>query len=124
MEDNNVERRHGRRVELHAPVLIRRGASSSPGEFTEFVSKNVGTRGVYCEGDGHESYAPNEVLVICVLIPPSQTHRFPFTRFVGHGRVVRVHPVAQHVSQAKPAMGVALAFSHDVTALTAMPGRV
>ena len=124
MEQHTVERRQGRRVELEAPLMIRRSAQDDPQGFTKVASKNVSMRGVYFEmGDG-DSYAPHDVLTVSVSIPPSRTHLFPFIRIAGYGRVVRIDPASPPGSQAAPSRGVALEFDRDVTVLTAIPGRI
>ena len=122
MDQDSVERRRGRRVNLQAAVLLRRMGSNPPEPFKEEQAKNVSLAGVYFESE--QRYQPDEMMMASISIPPaSQTRDFPFTRVAGRTRVVRVDEVSGKGAGAQQRFGVALEFGSDVTALTAIPGR-
>ena len=123
MERGNVERRRGRRASLEAPLLIRRAGTAKPEPFKEEVAKNVSLAGVYFETESGEQYALNDVLVTSVSVPESQTRSFPFSRIAGRGRVVRIKELPQDDPSGRKRFGIAVEFSEDITALTAIPVR-
>lgn len=117
-----VERRRGRRVNLQAPMLVRRpdGHPAEAGE--EHAIGNVSLAGAYFETE-RPDYAVNDVLITSIAIPEAERRNFPFTRLAGRGRVVRVQELAPEGSGPGKRFGVALEFGHDVTALTTIPSR-
>lgn len=123
MERMGVERRRGRRVNLGAPLLVRRVGAPEPETFKELVAHNVSLAGVYFETDEEEGFPMNEIFIASVSIPESHRREFPFTRLAGPSRVVRVTALPQEGSEEKKRFGVALEFGRDITALTATPPR-
>ena len=121
MYQGSVERRRERRVPVEAPLWIRRTGTAETEPPVEHRTKNVGLAGLYFESDGNRPYAINDVVVTSVFIPEPHRRVFPFTRLAGHGRVVRVQEVDG--ADGKKCLGVALEFSSDVMALTAIPTR-
>jgi hypothetical protein len=125
MQEGGVERRRGRRVNVEAPVLVRRidGAASRP--FQEHKARNIGLTGVYfeAESENNHSFAVNDVVTASVSVPEGQRRDFPFTRVIGRGRVVRVTEVPTQGQNHRTRIGIALEFGNDVTALTALPAR-
>ena len=122
MQQGSVERRRGRRIDLQAPLLIRRIGTREPGLFKEQQTQNLGLAGVYFETD--DGFEVNEVVMTSVSIPESQRRGFPFTRLAGQGRVVRVKELAKVSSDGqKKKYGIALEFGNDLTALTSIPSR-
>ena len=123
MVRSGMERRRGRRVDLGAPLLVRRLGAREPGTFKELVAQNISLAGVYFETDEEEGFPLNEVFIASVSIPEPHRRAFPFTRLAGPSRVVRVIALPQQVSGEKKRFGVALEFGRDITALTATPPR-
>jgi len=124
MDKSSVERRRGRRAALEVPVLIRRSAGTGRSEaFTEEGVRNISLAGIYFETEAGERYPLDEVFITSVSVPESQTRHFPFSRIAGRGRVVRVRELSPTGSSGKKRFGIALEFSEDVTALTAIPAR-
>ena len=119
----NVERRRGRRVELEAPVLIRRAEAHESQNSPEQITKNISLGGLYFETDQTDGYHLNEALTASIAIDESQRREFPFTRLVGPTRIVRVDEVASSTEQGKKQFGIALEFGKDLMALTASPLR-
>ena len=117
----HVERRHGRRVEVEAPLAIRR-----LGEHTSRVAqvtKNVGLSGVYFETERAEDYTVNDMFLTSVSVLEPQRREFPFTRLAGSSRVVRVSELSPSQEDGPTRFGIALEFGNDLTALTATPMR-
>lgn len=123
MQKGRVERRRGRRVELEAPLVIRRVSTGSPGPVNEEVTHNISLAGVYFETEQTDAYAVNETLLSSVAIPESLRREFPFTRVAGRSRVVRIKELPSEEGTGRKRVGIALEFGEDVTALTAIPTR-
>ena len=118
----SVERRRGKRAHIEAPLLIRRTGAHSAAPKEE-VAKNVSLAGVYFETEEGHSYASNDIVMASVSVPEAHSREFPFTRLAGRGRVVRIEEVPQQEPSRSKRFGIALEFSHDVTALSAIPAR-
>ena len=122
MSQGSVERRRGRRLNLQAPLLIRRIGTHEPGSFKEQTTDNLGLAGVYFETDDSD-FQVNEVVMTSVSIPESERRGFPFTRLAGQGRVVRVTKLDGASEGDRTKYGIALEFGNDLTALTSIPSR-
>ena len=122
-KQQGAERRRERRISLEAPLLVRRiDGVSEP--FVEQVTGNISMAGVYFETEADGAYAIDDVVMASVSIPESQRRQFPFTRVAGRSRVVRIDELPSVSSPTKTKrLGIALEFSEDVTALTAIPSR-
>lgn len=123
MQQSGIERRRGRRINIEAPVLVKRIDTSASKSFQEHKTRNIGLTGVYFEADAaiDHTFSVNDVVSASVSVPEAQRREFPFTRVIGRGRVVRVTEVPAP-GQGKR-IGIALEFGNDVTALTALPSR-
>lgn len=119
MSRSDVDRRRGRRIDLRAPVMIRR-LSEGAAPFTSETCHNVSLAGLYFETDAE--YQVNDLVITSVSIPEAHTRNFPFTRLAGKSRVVRILELTPQPPQHKR-IGVALEFGDDLTALTALPAR-
>ncbi len=117
-----MERRKYRRMDIEAPLLIRRFIEGSREPFDEQVTGNVSLAGVYFESKDATPYKLNEVVMTSVVVPEPKTRDFPFTRLAGRGRVVRVKELSGDASGRKR-FGIAVEYGDDLTALTAIPGR-
>jgi len=122
-QSSSGDRRRGRRIPLNAPLLIRRAHVSPPEPFTSLVTKNISLAGVYFETEHPESFSVNDAVIASVSIPEPLRRDFPFTRLVGHSRVVRVEQLPRREEHASASYGVALEFSDDIIILTATPAR-
>ena len=123
MDQVRVERRRGRRVQLEAPLLVRRTATPGPEPFEEAVTRDISIAGIYFETE-QDAYTVNDFVVTSVTIPGAQRRTFPFTRLAGRSRVVRVNPLDQaQGAAARKRFGVALEFGDDHTILTALPAQ-
>ena len=121
MQQGSVERRRGRRINLQAPLLIRRIGTRELAPFKEQQTENLGLAGVYFETD--DDFEVNEAVMTSVSVPESQRRGFPFTRLAGQGRVVRVKELANASGEEQKKYGIALEFGNDLTALTSIPSR-
>lgn len=115
-----AERRRGRRVPLHASLLLRRLDQQAPSEHT---IQNVSLAGAYFETDQTDRWSLDDVVIASVLVPESQRRLFPFTRLAGRGRIVRITELSERAPNERKRAGIALEFGHDLTALTAIPAR-
>ena len=83
--------------------------------------KNVSLSGAYCHVKAPCLLKTGEHVVCSIRIPSEQTRRFPFTRILSKGWVLRSEPVPvgrrAGESHDEQLLGLALAFSPDVTAL-------
>ena len=122
MESRQIERRRGRRIELQAPLLIRRGTTPATEPAPEYVTENISMVGIYFEAD-EGAYRVNDLVNAVVSVPEPQRRSFPFTRLTGRCRVVRVNELPQTGPTGRKRFGVALEFGTDATALTASPPR-
>jgi hypothetical protein len=115
MKQGTAERRRGRRVTLDAPLLLRSDGQSS----SQHHTSNLSLVGAYFETAAPGPLAPNAQVTASVSIPEPERRTFPFTRLAGRGRVVRIDELPPQ--DGSPRYGVALEFSNDLTALTAVP---
>ena len=122
MQQGSVERRRGRRIDLQAPLLIRRVGTNKPEPFKEQQTENLGLAGAYFETD-EDGFQVNEAVMTSVSIPESQRRGFPFTRLAGQGRIVRVKELTGLSGGGRKKYGIALEFGNDLTALTSIPSR-
>lgn len=121
-QPSSVERRRGRRVGVQAPLAVRRDEDRLSPPAHAHTTKNLSLTGVYFETDDKPPFAVNEMVIASVVVPEAQRRDFPFTRLSGKGRVVRVQALDEE-DPARTRYGIALEFSHDVTALTPTPSR-
>ncbi len=122
-DQSAIERRRGRRVNLNAPLLIRRVEAAQPEPFAQAVTKEVSLTGLYFEyeADEESGYRINDVVMASISLSDPQQREFPFSRVAGRGRVVRVDALPADKSGAPKRFGIALEFGNDVTALAATP---
>ena len=123
MGQGRVDRRRGRRASVQAPLLIRRIGTRDVKSVQEKLATNISLAGVYFETEEKTPYALNEIVLASVSVPESQTREFPFTRWAGRARVVRVDEKSEQGTGGRKRLGVALEFGEDLTALTAIPSR-
>ncbi len=119
-----VERRQARRARLEGPIEIRPlDSSGTPSDPILGHVKNVSLNGVYCAVKEPCQLKPNEEVLCSIKVPQDQTRFFPFNRLHGRGWVVRTDRITAGrragESQAdEHLLGVVVAFSPDVTALS------
>ena len=122
----DTERRRVRRAEIDVPVSIRASASEEPSQPTITGQvKNLSLAGVYCYTKSPCALQPGAPVSCAIAIPPEQARAFPFTRIAGKGWVVRVESIpAGRRAGENPTdeglIGLAVAFTPDVTALGAV----
>ncbi len=142
MDAEVLERRQQRRAELRAQVVIRGLAEAEPNQQPVIGKvRNVSLSGVYAFVPATFSAPPGSPVAVSVSIPQESTRQFPFVRLLGKGWVVRIDKPdnrshrRQTQAQAREAahnplnlqeilggeeVGVAIAFSRNVTALGAV----
>lgn len=123
MQQGSAERRRGRRVQVEAPLLIRRAGEAGKASSQQETADNISLAGVYFTTGSNDPYALNDVVIASVAIPEPQRRIFPFTRVAGRSRVVRIDELPQEPAAGSKRVGIALEFGDDVTALTAIPAR-
>jgi hypothetical protein len=121
MGQSRVEWRRSRRAELQGTLLTRRLGAPTSEPFREQTVCNLSLTGAYVEADREAPIAVNEEALFSVSIPAGQRRSFPFARLAGRSRVVRIDQLPSASGRNRRGIGVALAFSSDVTALMAMP---
>ena len=119
----SVERRRGRRINLQAPLLIRRIGTHAPESFREETIMNISLAGIYFETEQPDSLTANDVVMTSVSVPETQRREFPFTRLAGRSRVVWIKELPQQEPEGRKRFGIAIEFGNDVTALTSIPPR-
>ena len=111
-----VERRRHRRVELPVHVALRpagKEASSVPQVIGE--SKDIGLAGAYIKVKAPFQLPAGTTVSYSVDIPAGEQRKFPFTRLLGTGWIVRVTPEPDGQD-----VGVAIAFPGNATVLSAV----
>ena len=122
MANEANEKRRAKRVELRAPLFIRR-VDAPAHETDERVTGDISLAGIYFETPDGSRYQANDTVMTSVSIPESERRSFPFTRLAGRCRVVRVHELTPQDPSGSKRFGVALEYGSDLTALTATPSR-
>lgn len=116
MSASVVERRRHRRVELPVQVALR-PAGTEPSSTPPIVgeSKDIGLAGAYIKVKAPFQLPVGAPVSYSVDIPASEQRKFPFTRLLGTGWIVRVTPEPDG-----PDVGVAIAFPSNATVLSAV----
>ena len=113
-----TEKRRFRRALLNASVNLRPATAEETDAATiTGAIKDVGLGGIYCTVASPSSLKLGDEVHCSVSIEPGQRRIFPFSRVCSKGSVIRMDP---HASQ--PKVGLAVAFSADVTALGTIGG--
>lgn len=119
-QQSSINKRRQRRADLEAPIQVRRIKDGLPIAPEQALTTNVSLAGVYFEIEHGQPYAPNDLVLTSVSIPAPLQRQFPFTRLAGRGRVVRVDMLPAEEAGKGGRQGVALEFSENVTALSAI----
>ena len=127
MPANLIERRQYRRASLPVEVQLRGiekpagpSASSSPAAPLVGKAENVSLAGVYALVPAPCQLSPGSVVSFSVEIPEEFRKQFPFVRLLGKGWIVRLVPDEKTAGNGVEAVGVAVAFTGDLTALSAI----
>jgi hypothetical protein len=121
-----IERRRFRRAELDVTAVLRSLTDeASAAEPIIGQVKDVSLAGVLCHVKAPCPLTPGEQVLCSITVPPEQARLFPFTRLHGKGWVVRIEaiPVGRREGERPPEdelIGLAVAFTPDVTALSAI----
>lgn len=117
-----IERRQHRRttVEVEVEMWCVESEGRAPTRFKGQV-RDVSLAGLYAWMPASCPLQPGEVVACTVNIPQPAAKRFPFSRLLGKGWIVRRHPAEEEtVASSRPEVGMAVAFTRDVTALSTM----
>ena len=107
------DRRQWPRVKLSVPVQFGKG-SGGKGELLYFSageSLDIGSNGVVFTTNEPGPFVPGEVLALSIAIPWESRRKFPFSRIVGFGRVLRIEEGPR--SEEGEQLRVALEFCAD-----------
>ena len=116
MEARVIERRQHRRVGLPVEVHLHSlEAATQPASTVAGSAKDVSLAGVYAYFPAPFPFAAGAAVSFSVTIPPEHAKQFPFVRLLGKGWIVRVTP-----GEASSQAGVAIAFTGETTALSAI----
>ena len=110
-----IERRRHRRVGLPVQVSFRGVDEPLSTPLVIGEAKDAGLAGVYVVTQSPCRLPAGTSVNYSVDIPPEQQKKFPFSRLLGTGWIVRVIP-----QEGGEAVGVAIAFTNDVTALSSV----
>ena len=108
---------------MEVEVEIRSQASPSASANRTIGSlKNVSLAGLYCTVKAPAPFQSGDQVICSLSIPPQHARQFPFTRILGRGWILRLDAVpsgrrAGENQGANALIGVAIAFSPNVTAL-------
>ena len=136
MESQVIERRQHRRADVEGRVELRSlEASGQAAAPVVGQADNVSLAGVYVRIPSPVPWRAGTAVTCTVNVPQDATKQFPFARLVATGRIVRVFPpkapsgksasstAREEEKGADPAdVGVAIAFTSDVTALGTIGG--
>ena len=122
-----IERRRFRREDVQgiSMNIQWRGSASNRKPKQDVVAdvKNVSLSGAHCLVKGKRMEV-NDQVACSIIIPPEQWKIVPFSRILGRGWVLRFDPVAPRgngrESAEEPVYAATIAFSADVTALSAI----
>ena len=127
MEARVLERRKQRRIQLEGVTVELRPLLDQPNGHRDAIIHgrvlDVNLTGVYAMIPEQPSFAIGSAMACTVTIPHELARRFPFARLLGKGWVTRVASHPTETIDGHPAMGVAISFGGDVTALAAVPER-
>ncbi|MBU0479268.1 PilZ domain-containing protein [bacterium] len=98
-----IENRRFKRLDLSLPIKIRHILNGGRENVQDGITINVSYGGVYVVDIKIEEMKPGDRLNISLAVPRDETRDFPFSRFVGKAKVVRVEND-----------GIALEFNEDM----------
>ena len=115
MSTSTIERRRHRRVDLPVQVKFRGAEEALSAPWIVGEAKDVGLAGVYAVVLPPCQLSAGTTVNYSVDIPHEQQKQFPFAHVLGTGWIVRIisHEGGKEV-------GVAIAFTGDTTALSAV----
>ncbi len=116
-----VERRHARRTKFDGPMMIRAAETRTDAPIMAQV-RNVSLAGAYCAVKSPCTLKPQDEVVCSLETPPEQLRTFPFSRLHGRGWIVRIERISMGrragETLSDDQLGLVIAFSPDVTALS------
>jgi len=121
-----VERRRFRRADIGVPIAISPlGQAGQAAEPITGEVRDVSLAGVYCSVKSPCPLKAGDAVVYSVAVPADDTRIFPFRRLAGRGWVARLEPIPTgrregEASQAEPEVGLAIAFTPNVTAFASI----
>ena len=101
-----VEKRRFKRLDLSLPMTIKRISGDGKKELHDGVTLNVSFNGAYVLDIDIKDIKPEDKINISLSVPRDEARDFPFSRFVGAAKIVRVEKD-----------GIALEFSEDISRL-------
>lgn len=104
-----------------ALIITHIAPRDSDGPKHEEATADVSLAGAYFETEDGSRYTVHDTVMTSVAIPEHEARHFPFRRLSGRSRIVRITELPQQGPSGPRRHGIALEFSEDVTALTAIP---
>jgi len=102
-----VEKRRARRLNMSFPITIQLASDGEKEEVREGVTVDISFYGAYVRDISKNNIKLEDRLNVFLSIPNDDRKEFPFSRFAGKARVVRVEKD-----------GIALDFSEDMFRLS------
>ena len=104
--DSFAEKRRFKRLDLSLPVRLKRILNDGKEEVVDTFTSNVSYTGAYVSEVSLKDVNPEDSLQVSLSVPREDTRDFPFSRFTGKARVIRVEK-----------NDIALEFSEDISRL-------
>jgi len=103
---DSAEKRRFKRLDLSLPMQLKHTSAEGKEKMQEGVTLNVSYNGAYVSDITLRNIKPEDTLRITLSVPRDDARDFPFSRFVGKARVVRVEKD-----------GIGLEFNDDISRL-------
>jgi len=104
--DSFAEKRRFKRLDLSLPMRLKRVLSDGKEEVIDTFTSNVSYTGAYVSEVSLKDVNPEDSLQVSLSVPREDTRDFPFSRFTGRARVIRVEK-----------NDIALEFNEDISRL-------
>lgn len=112
------ERRRYKRIDLSAPVEIKRLEQDRTQVFENALTDNIGQGGLYLRTATSYDLKPGDRVFVHISIPREKTDISSFSRLIGKARVLRMERLAGDGQYYPACLGLALEFDKDVIFLS------
>lgn len=104
------DRRRYNRLNLNFPFAARDLSGNADEGWQEFAAENISAGGVYFSAPSEITLKVGDEITIDAAPPESTAEHFPFSRFIGKAKVIRLDKVTDGSGKTKKKIGVALEF--------------
>jgi len=85
-----VEKRRARRLNMSFPITLQFDSDTGKEKVREGLTVDISFYGAYVKDVSRNDIKPEDKLNVFLFIPKDDRDEFPFSRFVGKAKVVRV----------------------------------